>query len=456
MTLRTKLTLSVVGLFGVSLGGLGYSLVRLETKHLQEESKKRSQIIENTVKRAARDALIQQDEILLLSFVKFMTKEYPSLSFVKVSWKSRSKPREHLIGQRSPPITVTERTFQVQDPIRPMRSATIIVGIDTAILNQKVDQEIGRLERDLLRLFGIAMLTGVIFSDWFARKITRPLSALSHVAGQIGSGQLGMRLEWESKDEIGELVQGFNQMSVRLETLDAMKKDFVSAVTHELRSPLGAIESFLRLMEPKLNSGTPQDLDQFKVYFSRIQVNVTRLSGFINDLLDVAKIEKGKMECVLKPMRIQAVASDVVLFFEAKAQEQGVTIQSRLDPNTSQVNGDAERLRQVFLNLISNALKFTPEGGTIWIQGEQFREDGSKWLEVSVVDTGKGMGPGDMDRLFKKFEQGTNSKERVAGHHGTGLGLVIVKSIVEAHGGKVSVKSQVGKGTQFTFNVKLL
>ncbi len=455
MTLRTKLTLSVVGLFAGSMGVLGYSLIRLQTGQLQEESHKRSGIIESTVRRAAQDALVQRDEILLLSFVKFMAKEYPSLSYVKVSWEGGSRVRKHHIGDRNPPASVVESSFKVTDPTDSKRRATVVVGVDTAILNQRVDDESGRLRRDLLRLFGIAMLIAIVFSDWFARKITRPLSALSQVAGQIGRGKLGMRLEWDSKDEIGELVQGFNHMSLRLEELDAMKKDFVSAVTHELRSPLGAIESFLNLMEPKFKTEDPKAIAQSRVYFDRIKVNVSRLSGFINDLLDVAKIERGKMECTLKPIRIQNVASDVVQFFEGKALEQGVKIQNRLDPNTTQVNGDAERLRQVFVNLISNALKFTPEGGTIWVQGEQFREDNEKWLEVSVIDTGKGMDQADMNRLFKKFEQGKNSTTRVAGHHGTGLGLVIVKSIVEAHGGKVSVKSQVGKGTQFLFNVKM-
>jgi len=457
MTLRTKLTLSVTALFGVSLGILGYSLVRLETSYLSVESQREAELIENTVKRMAKDALVQRDDLLLLSYVKFQRQQSPALEYVTVEWHggTTGRVRRHHIGGQETNKTAMDRKVRVVDPTDSKRVVVLHIGIDENVLGSRVKAQISRLQRDMIRLFGIAMLIAMVFSDWFARKITRPLSALSHVAGQIGRGKLGVRLEWDSKDEIGELVAGFNQMSVRLEELDAMKKDFVSAVTHELRSPLGAIESFLNLMEPKLEGGTPKDPAQFRTYFDRIKVNVTRLSGFINDLLDVAKIERGKMECTLKPMRIQNVASDVVQFFEAKALEQGVKIQSRLDPATAQISGDPERLRQVFVNLISNSLKFTPRGGTIWVQGEQFREDGNKWLEVSVVDTGKGMDQGDLNRLFKKFEQGKNSTSRVAGHHGTGLGLVIVKSIVEAHGGKVGVKSQVGKGTQFLFNVKL-
>ena len=455
MTLRTKLTLSVTALFAASLGILGYSLVRLETGYMTAESAREAQLIKNTVGRMARDALVQRDDLLLLSYIKFQREQSPALEFVSVEWHDGDRVRRHHIGERKTSRSEMDRTLRIEDPTDAKRKVVLTIGIDENVLGAAVRVQIARLQRDLARLFGIALLIGIVFSDWFARKITRPLAALSEVAGQIGRGKLGVRLEWDSKDEIGELVAGFNHMSVRLEELDAMKKDFVSAVTHELRSPLGAIESFLNLMEAKMDGGAPRDPAQFRTYFDRIKANVSRLSGFINDLLDVAKIERGKMECSLRPIRIQAVAGDVVQFFEAKAKEQGVTLQSRLDAATAPVHGDPERLRQVFVNLISNALKFTPRGGTIWVQGEQFREEGARWLEVSVVDTGKGMDQADMGRLFKKFEQGKNSATRVAGHHGTGLGLVIVKSIVEAHGGKVSVKSQVGKGTQFLFNVKM-
>ncbi|MEK7743852.1 MAG: HAMP domain-containing sensor histidine kinase, partial [Elusimicrobiota bacterium] len=173
------------------------------------------------------------------------------------------------------------------------------------------------------------------------------------------------------------------------------------------------------------------------------------------DLLDVAKIERGKMECQLRPMKVQEVASEVVQFFEAKSKEQGVTLLNRLDPQLAEVHGDPERVRQVFVNLISNALKFTPAGGHVWVQGEQYREGNQRYLEVAVADTGRGMDDEDARNLFQKFAQGKNVNLGVKGPKGTGLGLFIVKSIVEAHGGKVSVRSSPGKGTQFLFNLKM-
>jgi len=155
-------------------------------------------------------------------------------------------------------------------------------------------------------------------------------------------------------------------------------------------------------------------------------------------------------------MRIQDMAVEVVQFFEARAREQGVQLVSQLDPNLPQVFGDPERLRQVFINLVSNSLKFTPKAGKVWIGGEQYREGTNRWLEVQVGDTGRGMDNLDLDRMFQAFSQGRNVGDGVFGSKGTGLGLYIVKSIVEQHGGKIDIKSTPGKGTRLTFSVRVM
>jgi signal transduction histidine kinase len=454
MTIRTKLTLSIAVLFSIALGTLGWLLVDLQRRELIAESMSQEKVILASVRRAAQDALVQKDDLILLSYIKFLEEQYPVLSYVRVNWIRNGRTRTHMIGEKH--SSARPEIVKEIDPTDPNWQVVMEAGLNRYLIQERIDREIGKLQRDLFRLFGIALIIAILFSDWFARKITRPLSALSQVAGEIAKGRLGARLEWNSNDEIGALVKGFNRMSGRLEELDHMKKDFVSAVTHELRSPLGAIESFLNLMERRMVGGVPSDPKQFKEYFGRIKANVSRLGGFINDLLDVAKIERGKMECVLKPMRVQDVASDVVQFFEAKSKEGGVQLINSLDPSLGAVEGDSDRLRQVFVNLVSNALKFTPEGGKVTIGAEQFREDGRKFLEIQVTDTGKGMDLADQKRLFQKFAQGKNVESGVRGPHGTGLGLFIVRSIVEAHGGKVGVQSTPGRGSRFKFMLRMV
>lgn len=456
MTIRAKLTTTIALLLGGGLGALGIGLIQLERTYLLSDNDDRVTLITRSAERAARDALVQKDDVLLVSYVKFLLQQYAPLAYCRAEWQSPEKSRSILIGPAATAARVEEKIVRVADPADSRRSVSLTLGINRDRLEERVDEGVARLERDLGRIFLIAMILVLVISDWLARSISKPIRQLSAVVAEIGKGKLGSRMEWQSKDEIGQLVAGFNQMSERLEELDTMKRDFVSSVTHELRSPLGAIESFLRLIEGKLGGGRAYDPQQVNEYFSRISVNVRRLSGFINDLLDVAKIERGKMECVLRPVRLQDVAGEVVQFFEAKSKEQKVALLSKVDSGLPTVNGDPERIRQVLVNLVSNALKFTPEGGHVWISAEQFREGERRWAEVSVTDTGRGMERADLDLLFKKFQQGKNVSNGVIGHKGTGLGLFIVKSIAEAHGGKVSVRSAPGKGSQFSFTLELV
>ncbi len=454
MTIRAKLTLTMALLLGAGLGALGAGLIGLERGYLLADNQEKVKLMLSSAERAARDAMVQKDDVLLVSYVKFLNDQFNSLEYCKIQWQSPDKERSITVGSVPPGDRIQEKAVHVVDPVDGRRTVTLLLGINEDKLEERVATGVGRLERDLSRIFGISMILVLLISDGFARSISRPIRRLSDVVAQVGAGKLGTRMEWTSKDEVGQLVQGFNQMSARLEELDTMKRDFVSSVTHELRSPLGALESFIRLIESKLASGR-SDPQQVTEYFGRIAQNVRRLSGFINDLLDVAKIERGKMECVLRPTRIQDVAGEVVQFFEAKSKEQKVNLLSKVDPAFPVVQADPERIRQVFVNLVSNALKFTPEGGHVWIASEQFREGERKWAEVTVTDTGRGMDRADLDVLFKKFQQGKNVNQGVLGTKGTGLGLFIVKSIAESHGGKVAVRSAPGKGTQFSFTLSL-
>jgi len=158
---------------------------------------------------------------------------------------------------------------------------------------------------------------------------------------------------------------------------------------------------------------------------------------------------------VIRRMDITPISGEVAQFFEAKAASLGVAIENRSNGALPQVLGDADRIRQVVVNLVANALKFTPSGGKVWISAEQMKADGQRFVEVTVGDTGRGMDAADLARIFKPFSQGRNVSDGVAGPKGTGLGLYIVKSIVEQHGGKVEVRSAPGEGTRVSFTLKV-
>lgn len=452
MSLRARLTLAIGGLLAVSMALLGYGVVLVSGRYNQRDAERRTEVIVNTLQKAAGDALLQRDDLLLVSYVNFLRTQYPSLAQVRIVWRTAERSRPLTLGETAAGREVAVRSLSVSDPADPSRRVEVSFDQDLDTLRFMVGGNERRLMKIILLVSSFTLLCGVALAYWLARTITAPVAQLEKLAASIAVGKLGARMTWDSQDEIGRLVASFNQMSRRLEELDETKKNFVSSVTHELRSPLGAIESFLVLVDRKIQPAAGADAVQCREYLGRIQVNVQRLTRFITDLLDVAKIEKGKMECSLRPMQLEPVASEVCEFFGPRAQQQGVVIEHALGA-LPQINGDPERLRQVLVNLVANSLKFTQQGGTVTISAEQFREGPRRWVEVAVGDTGRGMSQDDLGKLFQAFSQGSNSSERVVGTKGTGLGLFITKSIIEQHGGKIGVRSTPGEGTVVSFSL---
>lgn len=454
MTIRTKLAVSMNALLILTMGLLGYGILKVEQTYKRRELIRAGEVIENSVRRVAFDTLLQKDDLQLVSYVNFLKGQYPALTYAKLHWQQPDgRTRDVQLGDFSHTQGINERLLEISEPTDARHKVDIRLGIDESLIEQEVRLAQKQLERLMLVVWLCSALAGLLLSLVLAQTLTEPLTRLGTVAENIGRGSLGLKLAWQSEDEIGKLVTAFNHMSERLAELDETKKNFVSTVSHELRSPLGAISSFLSLIEAQVQSSRDAQAPKTLEYLGRVRANVSRLDGFISSLLDAAKIEKGKLECVLKPMKLGPVAQDVCQFFAPKAAEQGVELVNALDGNVPPVNGDGERLRQVLVNLVANALKFTPKGGRVELSAEQFREGEARWVEVSVADTGRGMTAEDARKLFKLFSQGSNAAA-AQGARGTGLGLFIVKSIVEQHGGRVAVEAAPGQGTQIKFTLQ--
>ena len=454
MTIRVRLIVQTVIVQIASILLIGYGVVAVQGVLSEREVQRSETLMKHAVARTATDALIQKDDVQLLSYLNFLKVQYPALTYARVVWHKGAKTSTQNLGSVEAGGSVSERRVRVSDPAALDRTVEISFGVDQDILRQPSRERRRAMVKMLVIAGVVTALLGLFMAVVLARSLTQRLGALGRMSEQISEGRLGVHLEWESEDEIGALVRVFNNMSSRLADLDLAKKNFVSSVTHELRSPLGAIESFLPLIREKVSTGERQNLDVSLEYMDRIAANVQRLNRFVTDLLDVAKIEQGKMECVLRPLEFGPIAAEVAKFFEAKAQAQGVAVENQVASGPA-VLGDADRVRQVLVNLLANALKFTPSGGRVWIASELVRDDAGRWLEVTVGDTGRGMDDADRRRLFTPFTQGANVNEGVTGHKGTGLGLYIVKSIISQHGGRVEVRSEPGQGTKFIFSLKV-
>jgi GAF domain-containing protein len=233
--------------------------------------------------------------------------------------------------------------------------------------------------------------------------------------------------------------------SKELEAASRHKSEFLANMSHELRTPLNAIIGFSEVLSERMFGEINEKQAE---YIGDILHSGQHLLSLINDILDLSKIEAGRMELELSDFDVASTIENTLILVRERAQRRGITLGRAIDEQLGIIRADERKVKQVLLNLLSNALKFTPEGGRIDVQGAA--RDGS--AEISVTDTGVGIAPEDQDRIFEEFRQVGTAYKKV---EGTGLGLAISRKFIELHGGKIWVTSKVGSGSTFTFTLPL-
>ncbi len=252
------------------------------------------------------------------------------------------------------------------------------------------------------------------------------------------------------EDENGKTIGMVSVLSdiTKQKELEQLKTNFVTSVSHELRTPLVAMEKSITMILSGMSGPLSQTQKQF---LSIAEHNLKRLSLQINDLLDLSKLEAGKMELKCQPSSVEEIIYESMEGFKTWAETKSISLEKEIPQTLPQINIDPNRIIQVLNNLIGNAIKFTPNDGKIVIQARLLRED--QGIEVSVADTGIGIAKGDLPKVFDKFYQ---VGERVSTDiSGTGIGLSIAKEIVNLHGGKIWVESEKGAGAKFIFTLPL-
>jgi signal transduction histidine kinase len=243
-----------------------------------------------------------------------------------------------------------------------------------------------------------------------------------------------------------ENVRLFNELEManrQLEAASQHKSEFLANMSHELRTPLNAIIGFSEVLAEKMFGELNEKQEE---YSKDIYASGQHLLSLINDILDLSKIEAGRMELELSDFHLPTALDSALTLIRERAGRRGIALQMNIDNRLGQIQADERKVRQVVLNLLSNAIKFTPEEGRIDVAAAP--NDG--FVEVSVRDTGIGIAPEDQEKVFEEFRQvGTASKKI----EGTGLGLTLCRKFVELHGGKIWVTSQLGHGSTFTFTI---
>ena len=251
------------------------------------------------------------------------------------------------------------------------------------------------------------------------------------------------------------LIANLTQNSIELERankelkrLDQLKSTFISSVSHELRTPLTVIKEFISLMLEGHVGGLTEDQRE---YLGIANKNILRLTNLIETLLDFSRIESGKgLKLKFEPVRLIEVVEDASMTLSQQLEEKRITLENKLDPEAPQLLIDRNRLVEVFINLVGNGIKFTPPGGKITIDSRGLTEK-RDYLKVVVTDTGVGISPEDLSKVFDRFYQGQTTQTGVV--MGTGLGLAITKEIIEGHRGAIHAESKLGSGASFVFTL---
>jgi signal transduction histidine kinase len=246
--------------------------------------------------------------------------------------------------------------------------------------------------------------------------------------------------------ENARLFQEIQEKTRQLEVANKHKSEFLANMSHELRTPLNAIIGFSEvLMEKMFGEVNEKQAD----YLKDIHESGRHLLSLINDILDLSKIEAGRMELELSTFHLPTAISNAMTLVRERAQRHGIQLGSELDPALGELNADERKVKQILLNLLSNAVKFTPDGGRVHVSAAQV--NGA--VEVSVRDTGIGIAPEDQAVVFEEFRQVGRDRMRTA--EGTGLGLALTRRFVELHGGAIRLDSTPGQGSTFSFTLPL-
>lgn len=285
----------------------------------------------------------------------------------------------------------------------------------------------------------IALVLGFVLF----RQITAPLNALASASDKIAVGDLSARAPVRGDDEIARVARSFNAMADHLARSETARRNMLADIAHELRNPIGVIQSHLEAMMDgifPLNGEQLASLHDETIFISRL----------VGDLRELALADAGQLTLTLEPTNLRALIERTVAAVQPQANERQIALTTVFAESIPPVNLDAQRIEQVLRNLVSNALRYTPAHGSVSVK---LVREGSL-VRVEVRDTGTGIAPDALTHVFERFWRGDKSRSRA--HGGTGLGLAIAKQLVEAHGGQIGVESVSAKGTQFWFTLPLL
>jgi signal transduction histidine kinase len=299
----------------------------------------------------------------------------------------------------------------------------------------------------ILKAVAVGLVLSVILSFILSKTLLQPIIGMTKAAEAIAEGDFSKKLSVESGDEIGILADTFNNMATQLQiTLEEIKKsealrrEFVANVSHELRTPLTSIRSYAETLTDYRDIPKEMEVDFLHVILNESE----RMTKIVQDLLELSRFDAGNAKLAVEKFSLEEAVRNVCDAIALEARKHGHQLRTEIDSGLPTISGDKARIEQVFINILSNAVKYTPDGGSINITGG--RTGAKVWIKIR--DTGIGIPEADLSRIFDRFYRVDKARSRESG--GTGLGLSIAREIVQRHGGDILIESAVGAGTTVT------
>jgi signal transduction histidine kinase len=286
----------------------------------------------------------------------------------------------------------------------------------------------------------VAAAVALLVARWLARGMTQPLRDMAAAARKMERGDYSERVVTASRDEVGQLAVAFNRMSSELESMERVRRDLVANVSHELKTPISALHAHLENLLDGVERPEPGTL---QVMLAQSE----RLGRLVDQLLQLSRLESGDLPLRREEVALSPLVARVISEIEVTRGRRDVELAQEVPEDLPLVFADAERVHQVLFNLLDNAVRLSPSGGRVSVSATRH----GRTVEVAVRDTGPGIPPEHLPRLFERFYRVDTARSRDEG--GTGIGLAIARSVVEAHGGRIWAVSEPGRGSTFTFEI---
>lgn len=341
--------------------------------------------------------------------------------------------------------------YYVAYPVRSAGSTTGVIRVGVPLTN--LEQ---RLHHDLIVFLEIILATGVVtalISLWLAKRISKPVQEMSAMAKNIAlSGDISEFVPVSRRDEIGELGLSFNQMIGRLAEQERMRQEFLANASHELKTPTMAISAVVEALQ----AGASEDNALRAQFLNSLEKLVQRQTSLLQDLLDITRLDGSSESIVHEPVNLQQLIRDAVDQIKPQAQRKKITLSVQLpedgvdnegSPGLS-VLGSYLQLQRALINVLTNAINYTPEQGLVTVAVVMAAHE---QVQIKIQDTGQGIDPSDLPRIFERFYRTDKARSRTSG--GTGLGLAITREIIARHHGNIEVDSVIGKGSTFIISL---